>query len=242
MISKLNSLFCYIKNRRWTYICSRSNVRSLGHAQINIASSAAIHSSSIVVTKGSTLKIAEGTIIDHCNIYVNGYLEIGRSSQIGSADQLTLITIDDGKVIINHHSKISCSRVWVRFGGQLTIGYYTNLNAMSEVRCDDHVSIGDYCMISYNVSIWDTNTHCLYPSDKRRQITERYWPYFGKEIEKPLTAPVVIGNDVWIGKNGAILKGSIIKDACIIGYATIIAGKELKEGTKVVNKSIIRYL
>lgn len=56
---------------------------------------------------------------------------------------------------------------------------------------------------------------------------------------------VVIGDDVWIGANVIILKGSIIPDKCVIGAGTVITeknSKKLKPGDIVVNKQRLRKL
>ena len=137
---------------------------------------------------------------------------------------------------------MSAKRFWVRFGGVVNVGDYTNINDGSEVRCDESVNIGRYNQISYNVNIWDTNTHNIYPPEKRRNLTEKYWPYFGREIERPATKPVYIGDDCWIGENSAILKGTMLNKEVVVGYNTVIIGLSIDKGKKVVNAYNLRIL
>ena len=105
----------------------------------------------------------------------------------GSEKDRTTLIINNGSVVVHDHAKLSVRRVWVRFGGVVDIGRYTNINANSEIRCDDSVSIGAYNQISYNVRIWDTNTHSLLDKSERRTLTETRFPYFGYEKERPIT-------------------------------------------------------
>ena len=63
------------------------------------------------------------------------------------------------------------------------IGNYNNINERSWLRADEQITIGDYNQISYNVMIWDTNTHNIYTPSKRRELTEKYYPFFGYEYE-----------------------------------------------------------
>lgn len=217
--------------RHW--LSGRSYVRIIGSGYFKSCSSARISKSKIYVYPGTLLIIGRNCNIKNANISVTkGCCKIADNTIIDGA----AISIDNGELKIGHHSKISCKRIWVRFGGVLTVGDYTNINNGSEIRCDEKVDIGSFNQISYNVRIWDTNTHSILPIEERRRITIEKYPYFGFEESRPKTAPVVIGNDCWIGENSAILKGSKIEDGCIVGFGTFIAGNNIPQNTTVVNK------
>lgn len=62
------------------------------------------------------------------------------------------------------------------------------------------------------------------------------YPYFGFENERPSTRMVVIGNDCWIGEGAAILKGTSIGDESIIGFGTLVAGKDIPARSRVIEK------
>lgn len=238
--SVLRSFYVLVFERKWKYL--NSNVRIQKGAKFSAASNANITNTSVFVDAGGSLTLEEGACIQNCDVYVHGTMRIGKNTKIGTPKKRTTITIDDGQLNIGHHSQVLSDWVWIRFGGQMQIGDYTNINGGGQLRADESVQIGDYCMISYNVNIWDTNTHTFYPVEKRRELTEKYWPYYGREIEKPKTAPVSVGNDVWIGENVSILKGSSVDDGSIIGYGCTIAGKQIEAGVKVVPESNIRII
>lgn len=227
---------------KYRFLVHGSTVRVRTNSTFQCKKTAIIRNSSIYVDTGSSLILEEGAQIINCDVYIHGNMHIGKHTKIGLPKKRITVTIDDGQLTLGHHSQLLSDWTWIRFGGRLSIGDYTNINGGGQLRADESVQIGDYCMISYNVNIWDTNTHTFYPAKKRRELTEKYWPYYGREIEKPKTAPVVIGSDVWIGENVSILKGSSVGDESIIGYGCTIAGKQIEVGSKVVPESNIRII
>ena len=217
--------------RHW--LSGRSLVRIIGTGYFKSDSSACISRSKIYIYPGASLIIGKNCNIKGVTISVTkGCCHIDNYTIIDGS----LLSIDKGELKIGHHSKISCKRIWIRFGGTLTIGDYTNINEGSELRCDEFLSIGSYNQISYNVRIWDTNTHSKLSKEQRRNITEARFPYFGFEESQPDTAPVKIGDDCWIGEKAAIMKGSCIGDGSIIGFDTLICGKEIPSECRVVNE------
>lgn len=126
------------------------------------------------------------------------------------------------------------------FRGLLKIGKYTNLNCETEVRCDESVEIGKFCMISYNVRIWDTNTHQQIPIEDRRNRTMKFFPSFGVETDRPSTRRVVIGDDCWLGESASILKGSQLGQHVTIGYNTLIIGTHIPDNVSVVGENNIK--
>lgn len=238
--SILRFFYVSIFERKWKYYSSKVRVRK--GSKLSASSDVKILNSTIFVDEGSSLTLEEGVQIINSDVYVHGTMHIGKHTKIGSPKKRITVTIDDGQLSIGHHSQLLSDWTWIRFGGQLSIGDFTNINGGGQLRADECVQIGDYCMISYNVNIWDTNTHTFYPAEKRRELTEKYWPYYGREIEKPKTAPVVIGSDVWIGENVSILKGSSVGSGSIIGYGCTIVGKQIVASSKVVPETNIRII
>lgn len=227
------SFFSQIK---WTHLPNHTYFRVCPTANVKIGKKVIIRNSRIIITPGSSIEIGDNVTIENSEISVDhGKCVIGDYSLIGSKESRLLLNIETGAVNIGHHSKISVRRMWIRFGGILSIGDYTNINVGSEIRCDERISIGSYNQISYNVNIWDTNTHSILPMEERRFVTQKYYPYFGKEISRPSTAPITIGDDCWIGQNSSILKGTALGDEVIVGFNTIIPGKIIPSKTTVVS-------
>jgi acetyltransferase-like isoleucine patch superfamily enzyme len=70
----------------------------------------------------------------------------------------------------------------------------------------ESVTIGKDCAIAWGVTISDHDFHKLYLDGK--QLVE--------------TAPVLIGNNVWIGMNATILKGVTVGDGAVIGAHSVV--------------------
>ncbi len=149
---------------------------------------------------------------------IEGELIIGDGSMLHQANNsmVPVLHISKGSLNIGNHNVIRAD-FSVRYGGQCNIGNYNCLNEQTEVRCDESITIGDFNMISYECMIYDTNTHVSYPPEKRREMTVRDFPDIGMEYEKPVTKPVSIGSDCWLGKRAVVLKG------CTIGNNTTVS-------------------
>jgi acetyltransferase-like isoleucine patch superfamily enzyme len=143
------------------------------------------------------------------------------------------INIDTGNIFIDECSFIGAD-IFVRFGGKVTIGKYSGFSFGTEIVCDENISIGDYCMFSYNLNIYDTNSHSTDWRERRISLENR-----GKETIKPTTKPVRIGNDVWIGKNSSILKGTTIGNRCIVGMDSKLVAGVYPSDTIIVSDATI---
>jgi acetyltransferase-like isoleucine patch superfamily enzyme len=66
-------------------------------------------------------------------------------------------------------------------------------------------------------------------------------PIISRKINEIKKAPIVIGNDVWIGTRAIIFKGTVIGDRVIVGAASLLSGLEVPEDKKVVgNPGVIK--
>jgi len=104
-----------------------------------------------------------------------------------------------------------CS-IAVGVNGSLFIGKNSGFSGCSIV-CEDLIVIGDYCTIGANVSIYDNDFHAL--------------PYLDRRLGDPSKikhSRIKIGNDVFIGANSILLKGTHIGDRTIIGAGSVVTG------------------
>ncbi len=109
-------------------------------------------------------------------------------------------------------------------GPQIEIGRYTYaVGGIDFNNCPCPVRIGKYCSIAKGLNINIAGGHHLdcvstYPFDALSA-----WP----EANKPLYAhhkglALIIGNDVWIGKDVTIMHNSPIGDGAVIGGDTVV--------------------
>jgi acetyltransferase-like isoleucine patch superfamily enzyme len=71
----------------------------------------------------------------------------------------------------------------------------------------ESITVGARCVISYNVTLADSDFHPLDIAERRRDAVANA-PQGDRSQRPPLVArPIVIGDDVWIGIGAMILKG-----------------------------------
>jgi hypothetical protein len=138
-----------------------------------------IKKSTIYVDYNSTIILHEGVRLEGIGLWVTngGRVEIGAHSFLERSSNATKpeYIVNSGVLRVADHTKLACQRLWIRFGGSIEVGQYTNVNPGSEIRADEKVIIGSYCQLSYNLRIWDTNTHCIYSPEKRNRLTDDFY-------------------------------------------------------------------
>jgi acetyltransferase-like isoleucine patch superfamily enzyme len=108
-------------------------------------------------------------------------------------------------------------------GGTFSMGSNSFVNHGSEIRCEESVTIGDYVFVSYFVDIYDTNTHSLDWRERRQEIIDGYPNSTKQSPHRPKTAPVSLGDYVWVGKRAAILKGSHVGARSVVGTRAVVS-------------------
>lgn len=112
---------------------------------------------------------------------------------------------------IKQEATIFGLRIVIRGEGcRVVIGEHFSENINCMMTCMgkmNYILVGDNCMFSENIDIWNTDSH---------QITNLE----GQVINR--NKPIAIGNHVWIGKNCSILKGVSIGDNSIIGMSSVV--------------------
>lgn len=105
-------------------------------------------------------------------------------------------------VIINSDSKNSNIALTTRckfvtgYDGKITVGDNCDLNGTCIVSYDS-VSIGDYCQISSNTLISDTDFHPVDIDERRKQMSGESF-----SLSSVNKRSILIGSNVWIGWGG----------------------------------------
>ena len=128
----------------------------------------------------------------------------------------------DAVVIGDHVSLYAGCSFAVGPNGQCTIGDFTLLNG-ALVMAEEKIEIGSHCLVSWNVGIADSDFHPLEPA-QRLIDAQALAPYFKDRPPRPKlkTAPVIIGNNVWIGMNATILKGVTIGENSVVAAGSVV--------------------
>ena len=135
----------------------------------------------------------------------------------------TEITMDSGSELrIGKNFKMrDGAKIRVRKGAKCIIGNNSSINSNNIIACHEYIEIGDDVQLSPNVQIYD------HDHDFRVEG--------GVSAGQFRTAAVKIGNNVWIGANTVILRGTDIGDNCVVGAGCVIKGT-YKAGSVIVQK------
>jgi acetyltransferase-like isoleucine patch superfamily enzyme len=118
-----------------------------------------------------------------------------------------LIIEENAKLRVNgNFSMYDGSTVYVAKNATLELGDGSFINTCSEIECHLYISIGNNCYISDHVNIQDSDIHAVIENEEKKVTTK----------------PIIIGNNVWIGKKSMILKGVTIGTGSIIAAGSIV--------------------
>ncbi len=189
--------------------------------------------SKIYINDNSELTIADDCFINNCSIEIRNNSKVTFSKGvIINPKTPNRIIVDRGTAhfgeLVNFNGDL-----YIRFGGNFSIGYRSGVNNNTEIRCEERVEIGRFGLISYNVSIFDTDTHSI-DYLKRREIITKGYPFGAREHERPNTSPIIIGDDVWIGKGVSIGKGVKLGDKCIVATSSTLGSGVYPENSSIV--------
>jgi len=110
-----------------------------------------------------------------------------------------------GSFSIYNGSKISSN-------GEIVFGNNFRITGQSMVICENKISFGNNFLMSWGGQICDTDFHQI-------KINS---------IEKKKSAPISIGDNVWLGANVYVNKGSKINDNSVVSSNTLV-NKEFKK-------------
>lgn len=85
-------------------------------------------------------------------------------------------------------------------------------NGFSVVAEACEISFGEDCLVGHDVTIYDSDFHPLSPRDR-----------LTNEVA-PKRAGVAIGNNVFIGSQSVILKGTDIGAGCVVAAGSVVSG------------------
>ncbi|MDL2278313.1 sugar O-acetyltransferase [Parabacteroides sp. OttesenSCG-928-G07] len=105
---------------------------------------------------------------------------------------------------------------YVDYGENIHIGNNCEINMNCVFLDCNRITIGDNCGIGPNVQIY-TVTHPVNPAERLSTNQEGTFAFW-----KSSTAPVTLGNNVWIGGGSILLPGVTIGDNTTIGAGSLV--------------------
>lgn len=107
-------------------------------------------------------------------------------------------------------------------GGKIIIKRGCFFNNYCSINSLEYIEIGEDCIFGENVKIYDHN---------HKYSNEGVISKMGYN-----TAPIIIGDNVWVGSNSVILKGVTIGSNVVIGANSVIY-KDIPSNSIVISKS-----
>ncbi len=127
-----------------------------------------------------------------------------RNKMMGS-----LYVAKDATLRVDAFDVYAGSRISVNQGARLSLGSgYMNYDCV--IDCFDSISIGNQVVISERVVLRDSDNHSI--KDVGDTVS----------VESTESAPIVIGNHVWIGMNVTVLKGVTIGEGAIVAAGSVV--------------------
>lgn len=145
-----------------------------------------------VVTRGDVILKGKPVILR-----MTGNIHIGNNVSLRSDDR-------------GYHSSVYApTRLMTdtREDALIEIGDDTRINGAS-IHATEKIVIGRGCLIASNVTIVDSDGHGIYPSER--------------QLSNPVSKPVIIEDNVWIGMSSIILKGVRIGRNSVIGAGSVV--------------------
>jgi acetyltransferase-like isoleucine patch superfamily enzyme len=105
--------------------------------------------------------------------------------------------------------------------GRVTIGQFSLMNG-ARIICDSEITIGDYCLISWNVVLMDTHRVPHDPVSRRKYLEQAVTRSPRRVVASAESRPIHIGTNVWIGFDCCILPGATIGDGSVVGARSVV--------------------
>lgn len=157
--------------------------------------------------------------------FIKDFLEIG-AHVTKLSDSIAKVYIrKEAKLHINGRVKLGKGvYLIVNNNATVEIGDNTYIAGDSKIFANEKISIGNNCALAWNLTIIDTDFHEIHASNSNKH---------------QMTAPICIGNDVWIGCNVTILKGVTIGNGAIIAAGSVVTKNVLPNTVVAGNPAVV---
>lgn len=157
-----------------------------------------------------------GKIIISRKAYI-GMLYIGVIKTAFETNSEETIFNNNGTFTIGGRVKLHPGvKLFILNNATITVGNNVGFGSNTKVVCYKSITIGDDFRCSWESQIFDTDFHYLH------NITEQ--KYYQR------TKPIKIGNDVFVGNNSTIAKGTKLPNGCVISCVSKVSGDFTEQG------------
>lgn len=179
----------------------------------------------IIVYRGTYIKKMKGEILLSRKEF--GVLQIGRCRNGFQDPYQNTIWNVLGKIILEGKASFGVgSRIDIGVGGRLILGDSFCGSGNTTIICQNSITFGTDCLLSWDTLLIDSDFH---------HITEKH-----NKIDNPMSvsAPISIGNHVWICLGSNVFKGVLIGDNCVIASNSKVTKSFPNSNCLIVNNIV----
>lgn len=169
-------------------------------------------SKNIVTLSGKIPQFYSGSLFrihKTAKIIMNGgQLSFNTNKIVPNDDRKSYLVMEqNSRLVVKGNFNFSCGAdVLLKENAVLSLGN-SWANYHCQIRCGHKIQIGNNCIFGRNVNISDSDFHTILD--------------VSKSIKNP-SAPVIIGDQVWIGHDAIILKGVTIGNGAIVAAGAVV--------------------
>jgi acetyltransferase-like isoleucine patch superfamily enzyme len=104
---------------------------------------------------------------------------------------------------------------------RMKIGSFVLMNG-ARIICDSEITVGDHCLISWNVVLMDTYRLPLDPIERRAELQKVPNLSPRRTSAEARAQPIHIGPNVWIGFDSCVLPGVTIGQGAVVGARSVV--------------------
>ena len=166
------------------------------------------------------------------NLYRGGIILQNRASlglvrigyhKVDAIDIYSLHTIIDvqrgGQLIFESDAHIGHGAILcVKNDALLKCGQNFAISGTTSIVCYNKISIGNDVQFSWDTLVMDSDAHVILDTENNEMLN---------------SVPISIGNKVWIAAQNTILKGTVIKDNCVVAASSLL-NKEYNDANSII--------
>jgi acetyltransferase-like isoleucine patch superfamily enzyme len=140
----------------------------------------------------------------------NNHFQIGENARLSGPFLLEFYG-SDCRVDLGKEMYFGNMHVIIAQGACMSVGNGSTFEGLYAVIYEGgQVNIGQNCMFSHNIQLWQTDTHPIFSRKT------------GERLNK--SRNITVGNHVWIGVNTILLGGADLGSGCVVGANSITSG------------------
>ena len=145
----------------------------------------------------------------------------GNSHKYSTKSNVVLLGSATKENVVLHDHCWCEGKIYIEGNGRVEMHPYSKIGPTTKIMCVNKVVIGAYTAIADDTTLCDNNNHPISPSyRKQMRLTPkgddmRMWKHSAN-------APIIIGENCWIGTNVRICKGVTIGDNSIVAACSVV--------------------